>query len=160
MEGAHERRSEEQPGRWPEQLPEQLTVTPWRDEVVEAHGYGPRSMYVEVCWLPTLGPSSTWLYRRLGSWAEFNPDGVQVDTADLAASLGLGQGLGRHSLLSRTVDRLIRFEAARWAGSDLQVRTALGALPLKLAGRLSPTALSFHEQMLRRPGNSIPGRSA
>jgi hypothetical protein len=158
MEGAPQPPHNHQDNR-PEAVPAELHVTPWRDELVEGNGFGPRSMYVEICWLPTLGPSTTWLYRRLGSWAEYNPDGLNVDAVDLSQSLGLGSGLGWHSKLGKSVDRLVRFNAARWAGTDLQVRTALGALPLRLAQRLSPSSATYHEQMLRRPGSSIPRRS-
>ncbi len=103
----------------PAALNEEITVQPWVDPVVEAHGFGPRSMYVEVCWLPVLGPSATWAYRRLGSWVEFHPDGLQVNLKELSAGLGLGEGLGRHSLLAKSLGRLAHFgvaqgRATRW----------------------------------------------
>src|SRR3954471_12957510 len=84
---------------------DELLVRPWVDEQVEAHGFGPRSMYVEMCWLPILGPTSTWLYRRLGSWTEFNPDGLTVNLTEVATGLGLGSGIGPNSPLMRSLDR-------------------------------------------------------
>ena len=42
-----------------------LTVVPWPDDVIDALGHDPRSHYVEAYWLGTLGPSTTWLLRRL-----------------------------------------------------------------------------------------------
>jgi hypothetical protein len=107
------------------------------------------------CWLPVLGPTATWAYRRLGSWAEFNADGVQVDLTDLAVSLGLGEGLGRHSLLARALDRLVRFDAARWTGNELQVRRALAPLPERLASKLSYSAYRLHQEYTRRPASSL-----
>ncbi len=42
-----------------------LTVQPWPDPVIDAVGHEVRSPYVERFWLGLLGPSSTWLLRRL-----------------------------------------------------------------------------------------------
>jgi hypothetical protein len=143
-----------------EPAPSEIMVRPWIDELVETHCFGPRSMYVEMCWLPILGPTSTWLYRRLGSWAEFNPNGVCVDLQDLAISIGLGTGIGRQSALVRSLDRLTRFGAARWAGSDLQVRRALAPLPASQVARLSDTTRQLHEEYVRRPKTELTERQS
>jgi hypothetical protein len=42
-----------------------LRVTPWIDPVVDGRGYAIYSSYVEVFWLPVLGPSATVLLQRL-----------------------------------------------------------------------------------------------
>jgi len=125
-------------------------VQPWIDALVEAHGFGPRSMYVEVCWLPVLGPTATWLYRRLGSWVEYHEGGLSVDLTDLSVSLGLGEGLGRHSLLAKAFGRLAHFEAARWQGDHLAVRRALAPLPARRAAQLSYTAFRLHQELTGR----------
>ena len=159
MEGVKEPPISREIPRSPEQLPVEVIVRPWEDPVISALGFGPRSMYIENCWLPVLGPTASWLYRRLGSWAEYNADGVKIDMADLSASLGLGDSLGRHSKLARALDRLVRFDAARWAGTDeLQVRTALPPLPLRLSRRLGYTAARLHEEYVRQPRGAIEGR--
>jgi hypothetical protein len=36
----------------------QLHIEGWRDELVEAHGYDPRSDYARLFWLPQVGPSA------------------------------------------------------------------------------------------------------
>jgi hypothetical protein len=107
-------------------------------------------MYVETCWLPVLGPTATWLYRRLGSWAEFNPDGTKVDLSDLSLSLGLGNGLGHGSAMLRALNRLAYFEVARWSGSEIRVRTALPLLPLRHVRRLSVTTRRLHDEYVRQ----------
>ena len=145
--------------RTAEALKPELQITPWRDEVVETLGFGPRSMYIEMCWLPLLGPTATWLYRRLGSWVEFHPDGLTVDLTDLAVSLGLGEGLGRHSPVGRALERLVRFDAARWAKEELQVRQALAPLPERLARRLSYSGYQLHQDYTRRRHPSRDGQS-
>ena len=133
-----------------EVLRSHIEVVPWPDELVEAHGFGPRSPYVETCWLPVLGPTATLLYRRLGSWAESNPDGVDVDLVDLSVSLGLGEGLGRNSLIARALGRLARFDVASWRREQLAVRRALPLLPLRHHSRLSYTAMQLHEEFVRQ----------
>lgn len=140
-------------------LPDEVFLVPWPDEVIEKLGYDPRSMYVETCWLPILGPTATWLYRRLGSWAEYNPDGLSLDMTDLAVSLGLGEGLGRNSLLNKGIERLTRFEVARWDVGQLAVRTALPALPERYAERLSYSSRRLHDEFIRRPKGDLRGRS-
>ncbi len=132
--------------------PSELLVQPWIDELVEAKGFSPRSMYVETCWLPVLGPTATWLYRRLGTWAEFNSEGVSVDTTELALSLGLGSGVGRNSPLMRSIDRLARFGAARWAGDKLHVRRALPPLAHAQVQRLGETNRRLHHEYVRELG--------
>jgi len=47
-----------------------LVVVPWHDPVVEEVGYDVRSMYVELFWLNVLGPSATWIMRRLTNGSE------------------------------------------------------------------------------------------
>ena len=142
------------------ELSNDIFLVPWHDEVIEPLGFGPRSVYVETCWLPVLGPTATWLYRRLGSWAEFNPNGISIDMTDLAISLGLGEGLGKQSLLARSLERLVRFEVARFqAVGELAVRTALPLLPHRHVERLSYSARRFHDEVARRPKADLPGRS-
>ena len=142
-----------------EALPNEAWLTPWRDEVVEAVGFGPRSMYVEMCWLPVLGPTSTWLYRRLGSWAEFNPEGTTVNLVDLAVSLGLGDSLTKNSKLNHAIERLARFDALHCTNSsELQVRTALAPLPGRHLERLSYASRRLHDELTRRPPSTLPGQ--
>ena len=143
-----------------EQANRSVLVMPWIDEVVETHGFAPRSMYVEMCWLPLLGPTTTLLYRRLGSWAEHNPDGVTIDLGQLAVGLGLGMKLGRHSQLMRSLDRLDRFGAMRRSGAELQVRRALPPLTELQARRLDEVTRRLHREYTRRPRPTLPGSPA
>jgi hypothetical protein len=137
-----------------ELLRPQVRVEPLPDPLVEAHGFGPRSLYVEACWLPVLGPTATWLYRRLGTWVETSPEGVEIDLVDLAVSLGLGEGLGRHSLLAKGLGRLSRFDAARWQNDKLAVRRALAPLPERQTHRLSASAYQLHRQLSTHPAGA------
>ena len=42
-----------------------ILIRPWPDPVIDRLGHDPRSPYVEQFWLGVLGPSTTWLMRRL-----------------------------------------------------------------------------------------------
>ena len=48
-------------------MPTTLTVHPWPDPVIDTLGFDPRSIYVETFWLPTLGPTSVLLMRRIAT---------------------------------------------------------------------------------------------
>ncbi len=133
-----------------EVLQQTLELRALADPLVEQLGYEPRSYYVEVCWLPILGPTASWLYRRLGTWAQAEPDGSKVDLVDLSVSLGLGESLGHRSKLARGLKRLVQFDIARWQGDALAVRTALAPLPEQRAMRLSDSAYRFHRQARER----------
>lgn len=126
--------------------PATLVVAPLVDPVVESRGFRPTSRYVEVCWLPLLGPTSTWLYRRLAQAVE-DADEATFDATDLAASLGLGRGLGRQAPLSRSLRRLVGAGAARCSGRRLLIRRALAPLTATQASQLTPSARRFHEQV-------------
>ena len=128
-----------------------LVVRALVDPVVEAHGFAATSRYVETVWLGVLGPTATWTYRRLGSLAEVRPDGATVDLVDLAQSLGLGEGLGKNSLLMRALARLVNFDVARWEGDVLAVRRRLAPLPERQVSRLSASAARAHVQLTGRP---------
>src|SRR2546423_10013711 len=74
-----------------------LTIRPWPDPVIDALGFDPRSRYVEQFWLGILGPSTTWLLRRLAAGLEAEPSGFDLQLAETARALGLGAHGGRHS---------------------------------------------------------------
>lgn len=131
------------------ELPVQLQVVPWEDLEVEHHGFEPRSVYVEAAYLPLLGPTTTFLYRRLGTIAGQFPCGTDVDTIDLSVSLGLGESISRSSKLVNSIGRLVAFKAARWEDEALAVRRALPALSDKAAAKLSWSSLELHRRMTR-----------
>ena len=130
--------------------PERFLLRPWVDQAVEACGFPVTSIYTEAILLPILGPSSVLCLRRLGSLATARPEGTEVDTAGLARDLGLGDGLGRHSQITKTLTRLCDFGMARWSGASLEVRTAVAPVPERHLRRLSPELVGLHHCMLRQ----------
>ena len=96
-----------------------LSVLPWPDAVIDQLGHDPRSAYVEQFWLGILGPSTTWLLRRLATGLEAAPDGYVLPLAETARSLGLGTPSGRHSPFMRSLHRACQFKMARGHGTEL-----------------------------------------
>lgn len=125
-----------------------IQIQPWTDAVVEAHGFGPRSSYVEHCLLPVVGPTAAWLYRRIGTVVELRPEGVRIDLVELSLSLGLGAGCGRHSLTMRALARLAHFEIVRWGSAELLVRLAVAPLTERQLARLPDSVRLAHARLI------------
>jgi hypothetical protein len=125
-------------------LPDVLWLLPLDGPVP---GFDVRSDYVECLWLPVLGPSATWIARRLGTLAAAFPQGTWVDTVELSVSVGLGAGLG--SLL-RTLRRLVMFGAADLEPGDvLRVRTSLGPVSDRALERLPAVLVAEHHRLVQ-----------
>jgi hypothetical protein len=130
-------------------LPATITITAWDDPLVEAHGFGPRHPYIEGTGI--LGPSAVLCYRHLGPLVELGLDDLDIDVVDLAVSLGLGEGTGRHAAITRTLARLVAFGVARWLPDGrYAVRRALAPLAEHRARHLSASARRFHQAQTAR----------
>lgn len=147
-----------------------LRIVPWHDPIADPHGVHPCSRYVELYWLGILGPSTTWLLRRISYGMEVNVDGFDLDLSETARSLGLGERMGKNSPFRRALQRLVTFELARAHGSHgLGVRTRIPPLPLRHLNRLPEALRQTHqrwsaeqrlsepEQMRRRAGRLAAG---
>jgi hypothetical protein len=132
--------------------PTHLTVVAWFDPFLAQHGYDPRSAYVERFWLGVLGPSATWLVRRLARGLDSLPDGFRINLADTARALGLGEGTGRNSMVVRTVERTCQFGAAQLHARDrLAVRTHLAPLNARQLKRLPLAVQTAHDTWMNTP---------
>ena len=80
-----------------------LTVVPWHDSTVESVGFAARSAYVEWFWLPVLGPSATWLLRRIDFGFDDFPNGYVLDTRATAISLGVAAREDTGTIFARAV---------------------------------------------------------
>lgn len=108
----------------------------WRDPVVERVGFDACGDYVELFWLPVIGPTSTLLLRRLAIMAVLNPNNCSIDDRDTSLALGLGSDTGPRSSFIRSVERLTTFGLARVIGGTLEVRTTVPPLTMKQLARL------------------------
>jgi hypothetical protein len=129
-----------------------VELRPWPDELIDTLGHDPRSRYVEDFWLGTLGPSTTWLVRRIAATFDLHPDGFALPLAETARSLGLGDKGGRHSPFVRALVRLCQFDLARVSSGDatgpggLDVRRKLPPLNRRQVLRLSPALRQAHDR--------------
>ena len=126
-----------------------VRIVPWVDPVADPHGVHPCSRYVELYWLGIIGPSTTWLLRRLNYGLELHGDPYDLHLAETARSLGLGDKLGKNSPFRRALARLVTFELARLQGPDeLAVRTRIPPLPLRHLTRLPESLQRSHRRWL------------
>lgn len=135
-----------------------LTVRPWPDPVIDAVGHDPRSPYVERFWLGVLGPTATWLMRRLVAGLEDSPAGFELDLSTAAVELGLGSRSGQHSPFIRSIQRCCRFGAAELVDGDtLRVRRKLPPLTRAQVERLPERLRSAHERWTEQqaPGGAV-----
>lgn len=135
-----------------------LLVRPWPDAVIDEVGHDPRSPYVERFWLGVLGPTATWLMRRLVAQLEESPAGFELDLATTATELGLGYRSGQQSPFLRSIGRCCHFGAAALVDSTtLRVRRKLPPLTRVQLDRLPEHLRASHQQWLAR---QAPGSAA
>ena len=126
-----------------------MGIVPWLDPVADPHGVHPCSRYVELYWLGIIGPSTTWLLRRLSYGLEVHRDGFELDLSETARSLGLGERMGKNSPFRRALLRLCTFELARAHGpGSMAVRTRNPPLPLRHLCRLPESLQASHRRWL------------
>lgn len=144
----------------------ELWVEPWVDFSGDVEGgHHPRSPYVELFWLGVLGPSATWLIRRLAMRLEEEPEGFLVSTAEIASEIGLGSRQALQAAFDRAFERCCRFGLMqRGRHNTLFVRTLLPDLTFRMAERLPPRLRAVHDRWRRnhadRPhGADVPARA-
>ncbi len=127
-----------------------ITITQWKDPVVEAHGYCITDPYVEMFWLPVLGPTATWLLRRFYFGLLEQPEGVTLDIHDLARSLGVAYSPGKHNSFTRALQRCTMFGVAHQIALlptlTVAVRTTLPPVSQRHLTRLPETLQVAHSQ--------------
>jgi len=122
-----------------------LRVEPWPDPVIDTLGYDPRSGYVERFWLGVLGPTTTWLLRRIAAGFDESPEGFDLDVDEQARALGLGGRTGRHAPFQRALARCVTFELAWWTpGGSFGVRRRVPPLPRRHLLRLPAGLQELH----------------
>ena len=113
-----------------------LAIYPWHDPVVDSIGYDVHGPYVELFWLGILGPTATWLLRRLVSGLDHFPDGYELDLAETAAALGLSGVHSRNSPFGRALHRCAMFGLAQPTRTGLAVRRRVPPLAARHLERL------------------------
>jgi hypothetical protein len=130
----------------PEPLPAAVRVVPWQDPVVDRRGHDPRSAYVEQFWLGVLGPTATWLLRRLVAGFDRHPDGYELDVAGMARSLGLSLARGVQSPFNKALGRCVMFGLVQRRHGTWVVRRRVPQVSQRHLGRLPAELQRRHAQ--------------
>ncbi len=127
-----------------------IRVERWTDPVVDRRGHDPRSLYVERFWLGAIGPSATWIMRRLADRFDDNPHGFTLRIADLGAELGMSTTRGEASPFGRALQRCVMFGLARRIDGGLAVRRRLPNITRRQLDRLPAQLVAAHDDHVRR----------
>jgi len=134
----------------PEFATEKLTVVSWPDETVDGPVHDALAPYVENYWLGVLGPSATWMLRRVATQLAASPAGFVMDLAETAQCLGVG-GTGKNSPFIRALGRLVQFEMARVLDDgSLAVRREVPTLSRRHLLRLPASVQARHEFWIKQ----------
>ena len=126
-----------------------LTIRPWLDPLVDENGHDPRSRYVETFWLGVLGPTATWLVRRLVAGLDRHPEGYEVELPVLAREMGLGFEPGRVTPFTRALQRCVMFGLAHSIPSGLAVRRRIPPVAHRHLRRMPDSVRAAHDQWQR-----------
>ena len=127
-----------------------LRIVPWVDPIVDEKGFAVNDPYIEMFWLPVLGPTATWLYRRMVSGVLSDPNGFTVDMDELARGIGVAYTPGRHNPFARALHRCTMFGTAQQIAlhplHTVAVRRFLPQLPHRHLARLpDPLQVAHHD---------------
>ena len=129
-----------------EAAPASITIVPWVDPVVDDTGVDPRSRYVEMFWLGVLGPTATWLLRRLVAGLDQDPDGYDLDLHTTARAMGHSYNAARSSPFSKALQRCVMFGLAHPVDHGLAVRRRIPQVTLRHLQRMpEPLQAAHHE---------------
>jgi hypothetical protein len=131
-----------------------LMVVPWSDPVVDDIGHDVRSQYVELFWLNVLGPTATWLLRRIALGFDRYPGGYELDLAETASALGLSFTAGTNSPFLRSLQRCMMFGVAQPIVGGLAVRRRVPRVAARHLMRMPPHLRAAHDDW-RRSGAVI-----
>lgn len=123
-----------------------LAIRPWVDPLVDESGHDPRSRYVERFWLGVLGPTATWVLRRLVAGLDTSPEGYEVDLVVLAREMGLGFEPGRVTPFTRGLHRCVMFGLAHPIPAGLAVRRRVPAIGHRHLRRMPVSVRLAHDE--------------
>ena len=123
-----------------------LMVVPWLDPVVDSIGYDVRSQYVELFWLNVLGPTATWILRRLVLGFDRYPLGYELDVEETASALGLSYTLGTANAFMRSLNRCVLFGVSQPTDGGLAVRRRVPQVATRHLMRMPPHLRTAHAQ--------------
>jgi len=123
-----------------------LMVVPWYDPVVDSAGFDVRSQYVELFWLNVLGPTATWILRRLALGFDRYPLGYELDLDETASALGLSYTIGTTNAFMRSLNRCVLFGVSQPTQGGLAVRRRVPLVATRHLLRMPPHLRQAHQQ--------------
>ncbi len=138
------------PVNMPALIPTSVMIRPWVDPVVDQRGHDPRSAYVEHYWLSVIGPTATWIMRRLAEGFDAEPSGFTLDLEHTATSMGLSFERGANSPFGKALHRCVMFGLAHPLSDGFAVRRRLPTVPLRHLKRLPDDVQAAHAEWARR----------
>jgi hypothetical protein len=136
------------PSEIAEPRPMSIVVRPWVDPVVDDDGFDARSRYVEMFWLSVLGPTATWLLRRLVAGLEQSPTGYDLDLDSSARAMGLSFARGRSSPFGKALERCVMFGLAHPIEGGLAVRRRIPPVSYRHLRRMPDSVQASHADWL------------
>ena len=127
----------------------QATIRPWIDPVVDRRGHDPRSIYVERYWLGVIGPTATWIMRRLAECFDLNPEGFVLDLHHTATSMGLSFSKNVASPFGKALHRCVMFGIAQPTSDGFSVRRRLPSVAQRHLKRLPDDVQAEHDEWAR-----------
>ncbi len=131
-------------------IPTPATIRPWVDPIVDERGHDPRSAYVERYWLGVIGPTATWIMRRIADEFDRQPSGFSLDLDHTATSMGLSFTKGHNSPFGKALHRCVMFGLAQPISDGLVVRRRFPTVAQRHLKRLPDDVRTEHEDWARR----------
>ncbi len=131
-------------------IPSPAMIRPWIDPIVDERGHDPRSAYVERYWLGVIGPTATWIMRRLAAGFDAEPAGFSLDLEHTASTMGLSFSKGHNSPFGKALHRCVMFGLARPLSDGFAVRRRFPSVAQRHLKRLPIDLQSTHEEWARR----------
>lgn len=131
-------------------IPSHAAIHPWIDPTVDERGHDPRSSYVERYWLGVIGPTATWIMRRLAERFDAEPDGFTLDLDHTATSMGLSFAKGVNSPFGKALHRCVIFGLAQPLSDGFAVRRRFPPVARRHLERLPADLQSEHAAWVHR----------
>lgn len=131
-------------------IPSPATIRPWVDPIVDTRGHDPRGAYVERFWLGVIGPTATWIMRRLADRFDEAPDGFVLDLDHTADTMGVSFAKGVNSPFGRALHRCVMFGLARPLSDGFAVRRRFPSVAHRHLRRFPPDLQAEHQEWARR----------
>lgn len=131
-----------------------LVVVAWHDDLVDPIGFDSRSQYVELFWLNILGPTATWLMRRMATGLDEYPGGFSLDLAETAQAMGLAFSTDASTPFTRAINRCVLFGVAQPVSGGMAVRRRLPPVAQRHLQRMPAHLRVAHSAWSRRESST------